>query len=218
MTAPYLPLLFACASLILAIYLYVYEAKLPPQPALRSLGLGALSLSVVLYLLLGTPHLPAYPHHERTALFAPPADMPSLSDEQVRAIIIRAEEKVRTTPQEPLAWQMLARAWLMVDEVMRAEKTLQDALEHFPNSIELLSDTAQLIQSQHAQDAVPLWQRLLRVDPHHPQALWFLALHHQAQGNNTKARTLLQQLAQSNPNNPTILEAVQHQLDTLPSP
>ena len=214
----YLPLTFACASLVLWGYLHVYRS---PSRVLRGLGLSMLALTVGLYLLLGTPLLPSYPHHERTALFAPHADnadTPSLTDSQLRALIMQAEEKVRAEPQEPLAWQMLARSWLMVEEVVRAQKTLRDGIDRFPDSVALISDAASLTQQQNAPDAVVLWQRLLRLAPQHPQALWFLALHQQAQGNNDKARTLLNRLIDTNPNNQKIIDAAQNQLDNLPAP
>ena len=160
-----LSLFFACGSLLLAGFIYLQDPPLRHHPLLTRLSLIGGVMAVCLYAVLGTPSI----------LFQTQDSPSQMADDELRMLIVKAEETLNANPNNPTDWLMLARAWALVDDKIKTQETLARALTYFPDNIPLLETYALFYQQEDEQKAQDIWRDILRLVPDHVQAQRFLS-------------------------------------------
>ncbi|OGI41567.1 MAG: hypothetical protein A2150_00600 [Candidatus Muproteobacteria bacterium RBG_16_64_11] len=95
-------------------------------------------------------------------------------------MVERLESRLREQPNDPAGWAQLGRSYAVMERRSDAQAAYAKAHEQAPNDPEILSDYAWLLFGDNPDytegPAKALYERLLALDPNHPDALWFLGL------------------------------------------
>ena len=93
---------------------------------------------------------------------------------------LKMENRLREQPNDPAGWAQLGRSYTVMERRSDAQAAYAKAHELAPANPEILSDYAWLLFSDNPDytegPAKALYERLLALDPNHPDALWFLGL------------------------------------------
>ena len=99
---------------------------------------------------------------------------------EVLKMVERLENRLREQPNDPAGWAQLGRSYAVLERKSDAQAAYAKAHDLAPANAEILSDYAWLVYSDNPHytegPAKTLYQRLLTLDPNHPDALWFLGL------------------------------------------
>ncbi len=95
-------------------------------------------------------------------------------------MVERLESRLREQPNDPAGWARLGRSYAVMERRSDAQAAYAKAHEQAPNDPEILSEYAWLLFGDNPDytegPAKTLYERLLALDPNHPDALWFLGL------------------------------------------
>ena len=110
------------------------------------------------------------------AVFPPRASLPP----EALKMVERLENRLREQPNDPAGWAQLGRSYVVMERRSDAQAAYAKAHELAPDNPEILSDYAWLLFGDNPDytegPAKALYERLLALDPNHPDALWFLGL------------------------------------------
>jgi cytochrome c-type biogenesis protein CcmH len=95
-------------------------------------------------------------------------------------MVERLENRLREQPNDPAGWAQLGRSYAVMERRSDAQAAYAKAHDLAPADPQILSDYAWLLFSDNPDytegPAKALYERLLAIDPNHPDALWFLGL------------------------------------------
>ena len=191
--------------------------SLPPpaaeHQAKRMRGWAALALVMILPLsaagLYGWQQAPLIAALARIAGGEPDART-SLPPEALK-MVERLENRLREQPNDAAGWAQLGRSYSVMERLSEAQAAYAKAHALAPDNAEVLSDYAWLVYSDNPHytegPAKALYERLLKLDPAHPDALWFLGFSAYNASNFKQAVQYWQRLAALlPPDNPTLPE------------
>jgi cytochrome c-type biogenesis protein CcmH len=150
-------------------------AASPPVPGTspRSSYVAALILvavipasALLLYASFGSPG------SLRTA--APASEAPSMSQEQIVAMVDKLATRMKEHPEDPTGWRLLARAYASMGRFGEAVAAFSEAAARAPADAPLLADWADALAMQNRSlqgEPSKLVARALAVDPKYPKAL-----------------------------------------------
>ena len=150
-------------------------AETPPAPSLspRSSYVAALILvavipasALLLYASFGSPG------SLRTA--TPASEAPSMSQEQIVAMVDKLATRMKEHPEDPTGWRLLARAYASMGRFGEAAAAFSEAAARAPADAPLLADWADALAMQNRSlqgEPSKLVARALAVDPKYPKAL-----------------------------------------------
>ncbi|BAW80828.1 cytochrome C biogenesis protein CcmI [Candidatus Nitrosoglobus terrae] len=102
-------------------------------------------------------------------------------------------------PEDAQGWQLLGKTYLATNQVSEAAEALGHAYALDDQNPDIILDYAKALatsQERRLQGApLKLIQRVLKIAPQHPEALWLAAVNALQSNQNEKAKTYLEQLA-----------------------
>jgi tetratricopeptide (TPR) repeat protein len=120
------------------------------------------------------------------------------------------ERAVAIRPREPEANYSLAMVYAQTDDTERAYQYLQKSLTLRPAYPEALNNLGVLyLRTRRRDDAVARFEECIRVAPGFDQSYLNLARVYSLEGNNAKARSVLQDLLRQHPNHPQAQQALE---------
>lgn len=139
-----------------------------------------------------------------------PAARAALPPEALK-MVERLENRLREQPNDAAGWAQLGRSYAVMERLSDAQAAYAKAHALAPDNTEVLSDYAWLVYSDNPHytegPAKALYERLLTLDPAHPDALWFLGFSAYNVSNFKLAVQYWQRLAALlPPDNPTLPE------------
>jgi len=150
-------------------------AASPPAPRIspRSSYVAALILvavipasALLLYVSFGSPG------SLRTA--TPASEAPSMSQEQIVAMVDKLATRMKEHPEDPTGWRLLARAYASMGRFGEAVAAFSEAAARAPADAPLLADWADALAMQNRSlqgEPSKLVARALAIDPKYPKAL-----------------------------------------------
>jgi len=150
-------------------------AASPPAPRIspRSSYVAALILvavipasALLLYASFGSPG------SLRTA--TPASEAPSMSQEQIVAMVDKLATRMKEHPEDPTGWRLLARAYASMGRFGEAVAAFSEAAARAPADAPLLADWADALAMQNRSlqgEPSKLVARALAIDPKYPKAL-----------------------------------------------
>jgi len=150
-------------------------AASPPAPRIspRSSYVAALILvavipasALLLYASFGSPG------SLRTA--TPASEAPSMSQEQIVAMVDKLATRMKEHPEDPTGWRLLARAYASMGRFGEAVAAFSEAAARAPADAQLLADWADALAMQNRSlqgEPSKLVARALAIDPKYPKAL-----------------------------------------------
>lgn len=95
-------------------------------------------------------------------------------------MVAKLEKRLAEQPGDAEGWARLGRSYLVLKQPVRAREAYARAHALDPDNAAVLSDYAWLVFSENPEApsglAAELYARLVRLNPDHPDALWFLGL------------------------------------------
>jgi cytochrome c-type biogenesis protein CcmH len=159
-----------------------------PGPATHRLGvivMGAVPLLALAgYLIIGAPGIPGQPHRERLAA---PADRISVEE-----LVQRVEERLRAAPEDGRGWDAIAPVYFR-------QERFADAAQAFARAARLLGETEPRLAGLGeatvfanngvvTEEARRAFEKIVALEPRHPQARFWLALAFEQDGNLARAK------------------------------
>jgi len=119
-------------------------------------------------------------HYQTLARLGDPAATADAVPPMVREMVARLERRLREQPNDAEGWARLGRAYDVLERENEAEQAYERAYQLAPDNPEIIAAYGGMLVSrnpaQPPAQAVALFQRLHRIDPQHPGALWILGL------------------------------------------
>lgn len=113
-------------------------------------------------------------------------------------MVANLEKRLATQPNDPEGWAKLGRSYVVMERKDKALAAYARAYELAPDNVAVLSDYAWLVfnESPGATTGLvqTLYSRLHKLQPEHPDALWFLGFTAYQQGDFRKALALWERL------------------------
>jgi len=113
-------------------------------------------------------------------------------------MVANLEKRLATQPNDPEGWAKLGRSYVVMERKDKALAAYAKAYELAPDNVAVLSDYAWLVfnESPGATTGLvqTLYNRLYKLQPAHPDALWFLGFTAYQQGDFRKALALWERL------------------------
>ena len=123
--------------------------------------------SVLLYQLLGNP--------AAMKAQAPPAEHSKVSDEDMRAMVEKLAQRMKTNPDDPKGWILLARSYAALGRFAESSGAFAEAAKRLPDDAQLYADwadsAAMAQQRKLAGKPEELIARALAIDPNNRKAL-----------------------------------------------
>lgn len=170
-------------------------ASAPARASWPVVGLLALVLVVVgggLYTWRNADNLRGFTLAARSGVDA--TRLPPMVFEMVK----RLEQRLATQPNDPEGWARLGRAYSVLERRDDALAAYAKAYALAPNDIAVVSDYAWLVFNQDPSNttglAADLYNQLYKLEPKHPDALWFLGFSAYQQGEYRKALSYWEKL------------------------
>lgn len=146
--------------------------------------LGKTRRAAVVALVLGVPiaavGLYGAVEHNRIAFLAGLQGTDGAFPPQVLQMVARLAQRLEREPNDPQGWARLGRAYQVMGRVVDAHNAYARAYGLAPGDPVILADYATLLMAQDpgrpGPEAQALFQRLHKLDPKHPGALWVLGL------------------------------------------
>ncbi len=152
-------------------------------------------LSLILYQMTGSPQAINISHSSNAAP----------TQEDIDAMVLAIEERLKTDPQDEQGWRILARTYLAMgryQDSINANTKLLELIGEDANIYAQLADAAALLDEGNLAGAAAQYiQKSLAINPNEPHALWLAGLAAAQRGDRTNAisywNTLLPLLANS---------------------
>lgn len=113
-------------------------------------------------------------------------------------MVVKLEKRLAAQPNDPEGWARLGRSYVVMERKDKALAAYAKAYELAPDNVAMLSDYAWLVfnESPGATTGLvaTLYNRLNKLEPAHPDALWFLGFTAYQQGDYRKAIGLWERL------------------------
>lgn len=183
-----------------------------PWPAAIALSTLML-LSAGLYLWLNTANLQGYVQAARSGV-----DNKRLPP-MVFEMVAKLEKRLEQQPNDPEGWARLGRSYLVLEQRDKARSAYAKAYEQAPDNIDVLSDYAWLVFNDTPGDvsglAMTLYQRLHKLAPEHPDALWFMGYSTYQKGDARGALRYWERLAKLLPPGSSELAELSHAMQAV---
>jgi cytochrome c-type biogenesis protein CcmH len=106
-------------------------------------------------------------------------------------MVAKLEKRLAQQPNDPEGWARLGRSYVMMERKDKALAAYAKAYELAPDNVAVLSDYAWLVFNENPGVTTglveTLYNRLHKIEPAHPDALWFLGFTAYQQGDYRKA-------------------------------
>lgn len=113
-------------------------------------------------------------------------------------MVKRLEQRLQQQPNDADGWARLGRAYAVLERKEQARDAYAKAYALAPDNIAVLSDYAWLVFNEDPTNTsgltFDLYSRLYKLEPTHPDALWFLGFSSYQRGDYRKALTLWERL------------------------
>jgi cytochrome c-type biogenesis protein CcmH len=113
-------------------------------------------------------------------------------------MVAKLEKRLATQPNDPEGWARLGRSYVVMERKDKALAAYAKAYELAPDNVAVLSDYAWLVFNENPGTTTglveTLYSRLNKLEPAHPDALWFLGFTAYQQGDFRKALGLWERL------------------------
>lgn len=113
-------------------------------------------------------------------------------------MVAKLEKRLAAQPNDPEGWARLGRSYVVMERKDRALAAYAKAYELAPDNVAVLSDYAWLVFNENPGAttglAATLYNRLNKLEPAHPDALWFLGFTAYQQGDYRQALSLWERL------------------------
>lgn len=110
---------------------------------------------------------------------------------QVFEMVAKLEKRLAAQPNDAEGWSRLGRSYVVLEQKQKALAAYAKAYELAPDNVAVLSDYAWLVFNENPAVTTglvqSLYQRLAKLAPTHPDALWFLGFSAYQQGDFRKA-------------------------------
>ncbi len=169
-------------------------------------------VAVVLYLSTQGPTL--------VTLLAPPPLQAAATGESaqppsmVLSMVARLERRLAEQPNDPAGWARLGRSYEVLNRPEDSKKAYARAYALAPDDVEILAAYATILYNENPQETgaevYELFQRLHRLQPNHPGALWFLGLASYRRQDFAEAARFWEQLASQLPADNPVRAQVEH--------
>lgn len=191
-----------------------------PWPAL-AVAIAMPLLALGFYARVGQPTMPAMPASERPTS---PANMPPEQQAQmIRGMVESLAARLAANPDDLPGWRRLARSYRVLGEMDKAREAAVQAARLAPEDVEVLAELADLHapsgpEAELSPVLLDALQRMLKIQPDHVQALFFLGLQAMRGGDVATARELWERLLKVIPAESAASAAIRKQLDEMPKP
>lgn len=197
--------------------------QVPPRMPWPALGAAVALplLALVFYARVGQPDMPAQPARERAAS---PADLPPEQQAQmIRGMVESLAARLATNPDDLPGWRRLARSYRVLGEVDKAREAAAQAARLAPEDIEVLAELAELHspagpEAELSPVLIDTLRRMLKIQPDHVQALFFIGLDAMRGGDVAAARAHWERLLKVIPADSAAAVAIRKQIDEMPKP
>lgn len=157
------------------------ETRLMPRSAAVTALVVAVAVpigAVALYLKLGQPSIPAQPLASRTL---PKADVAATREAgNIAEMATKLAERLKENPSDLQGWMLLGRSYMQIERFDDAAMAYGRAAEIAPDDVNARMGAAEsqvyAAQGMVTPKAVEGFEALLRLDPKHPGARYYLAL------------------------------------------
>ncbi len=113
-------------------------------------------------------------------------------------MVAKLEKRLAAQPNDPEGWARLGRSYVVMERKDKALSAYAKAYALAPDNVAVLSDYAWLVFNERPDATtglvMTLYSRLNKLEPRHPDALWFLGFAAYQQGEFRKAQGLWEQL------------------------
>jgi len=113
-------------------------------------------------------------------------------------MVAKLEKRLAEQPNDPEGWARLGRSYVVMERKDKALTAYARAYELAPDNVAVLSDYAWLVFNENPGNTTglvqTLYSRLNRLEPAHPDALWFLGFTAYQQGDYRQAIILWERL------------------------
>lgn len=176
-----------------------------------AVGAAVPLVAVVMYLAMQGPTL--------VALLAPPppqvaATGGSAQPSMVLDMVARLERRLAEQPNDPAGWARLGRSYEVLNRPEDSKKAYARAYGLAPDNVEILAAYATILYNENPQETNTevheLFQRLHRLEPNNPSALWFLGLASYRRQEFAEAARFWEQLASQLPADNPLRAQVEH--------
>lgn len=178
---------------------------------------GVPAAALVLYGLLGSPHLPDQPYSARTDQIHEMEDQAAF----VQRMVAQLTAKLEKDPNDGKGWAMLGRSLRVMNQPGKAKEAYGRAARLMPGNAEVRLELASLLLDEIPQGApltpefVGLMREIVAVDPKNADALYFLGVSEMQTGNKAKARDYWTRLLVLLPEGSEDRATIQKQVDAL---
>ena len=139
------------------------------------LGFGLPLVAIIFYLKVGEPNLISNPAPVGAPPAAESAAPPERTQAQIEANVAKLAERLKSNPNDPQGWTMLARSYSSMEKYSDAVNAYAKATELNPKDADLLAEYAFVtgMAGGKSLEGKPteLINRALKVDPENPKAL-----------------------------------------------
>ncbi len=129
-------------------------------------------------------------------------------------MVARLERRLAEQPNDPEGWARLGRSYEVLNRPEDSKKAYARAYSLAPENVEILAAYATTLYNENPQETnakvYELFQRLHRLEPDHPGALWFLGLASYRQQHFAEAARFWEQLAAQLPADNPLRAQVEH--------
>ena len=105
--------------------------------------------------------------------------------------VLTLEEQAAKTPKDPMVWARLGDTYMQIGRGTDAIRAFKEASDLAPQNPDILAAYAEAVFSNNPKDpdgaALKLYQKLNKLDPTHPDGLYFLGLAAYSEGNASSA-------------------------------
>ena len=181
-----------------------------------ALGAVMISCAILLYSYLGSPQVAAHPHVAPEVMDRQISeDHPTTFNQAIAAIRLRLE----ADPQDIKSWTMLGSTLSSLRRYAEAADAFSHATKLNPQNTGWHLRLGEAIMAMHGGQVVPAagnaFQTILRIDPTHPGAQFYLGLGQKQLGNVDNTRSIWQNLVDTAPTDAPWLPTVRQELAML---
>jgi cytochrome c-type biogenesis protein CcmH len=112
----------------------------------------------------------------------------------IRGMVDRLAKRLEDNPDDLEGWLRLARTYNVLEQPAKARDALARARELAPENVSVLARYARALRQaagqRQTERSLAVSREILELDPRHPEALWFVAVHEARSGNTEAARDL----------------------------
>ena len=139
------------------------------------LGIGLPLVAIAFYLIVGEPKLIANPAPVGAPPNAESSAPPERSQEQIEANVAKLAERLKSNPNDPQGWTMLARSYSSAEKYSEAAGAYAKATELNPKDADLLAEYAFATGMSEGRSLagkpMEIINRALKIDPENLKAL-----------------------------------------------